>query len=491
MSAKIPSLRACIACCILTLSSLHAAKPPVVSTPALSTVEGSKPPVVSLSKPNIILILADDLGYGDLGCYGANYPTPALDQMAAEGFRSTDMISAANVCSPSRSALLTGRYPMRNGHPYYRSDYHTKSGGCYGLHPDEITLAELLKPAGYRSFAVGKWHLGFEMEGAHPMDAGFDTYYGLPHNYGGKVHATARALIRDHEVLSMKVPFQKITPSYNEEVVKFINEHPKDPSTGSGQGQPFFIYMAHQIAHSPVLPNKAFMKKSKKAKYAAFVSELDDSVGQMLQALRDNDLEENTLVIFLADNGQAGSGTAGPLSGSKYTTMEGGHRVAGIFRWTGTIPAGQVSDTTLSSMDIFPLVADLAGVELPTDRKIDGANIRDILMGASDESPHEYLYYYNGLNLQAVRKGKWKLHLPRTLEDLPYWGKAGKARRFITLDEPFLVNLETDIAEMHNVAANNPEVVTTLLKEASRIRAELGEVGQQGADQRPGWPAVN
>lgn len=434
------------------------------------------------SKPNIIVIFADDLGYGDLGCYGAKYPTPALDQMAAEGFRSTDMISAANVCSPSRSALLTGRYPMRNGHPFYRSDYHTKSGGVYGLHPDEITIAELLKPAGYRSFAVGKWHLGFEMEGAHPLDVGFDSYYGLPHNYGGKVHATARALIRDREVLSMKVPFQKVTPSYNREVVKFINEHPKD--------QPFFIYMAHQIAHSPILPNKAFLKKTKQGKYAAFVTELDDSVGQMLQALRDNGLEENTLVIFLADNGPTDAGSAGALSGSKYTTMEGGHRVAGIFRWKGTIPAGQVSDATLSSMDIFPLLADLAGVDLPTDRKIDGANIREILMGESYESPHEYLYYYNGLNLQAVRKGKWKLHLPRTLHDQPYWGKAGEARRFVTLDEPFLVDLETDIAEMHNVAGNNPEVVATLLGEAKRIRAELGEVGQQGADQRPGWPPV-
>ncbi|MEP2777193.1 MAG: sulfatase [Luteolibacter sp.] len=438
---------------------------------------------VESPKPNIIVILADDLGYGDLGCYGAEYSTPAIDKMAEEGFRSTDMIVAANVCSPSRSAILTGRYPMRNGHPFYRSDYTTKSGEFYGLHPDEITLAELLKPAGYRSFAVGKWHLGFDTEGSHPMDAGFDTYYGLPHNYGGKEHPTSNALVRDREILEEKIQFQKLTPGYNREVVKFIEEQPKD--------QPFFIYMSHQIAHSPILPSKPFLKKTKHGKYADFVTELDDSVGQVLQALRDNGLEENTLVIFLADNGPTGKGSAGPLAGSKYTTMEGGHRVAGIFLWKGTIPAGQVSDVTLSSMDIFPLVADLAGVELPSDRKIDGANIRNVLMGESGDSPHEYLYYYNGLNLQAVRKGKWKLHLPRTLKDLPYWGKVGKGHRFITLDEPFLVDLEADIGEKHNVAANNPEVVATLLKEAEHIRAELGEVGQKGSDQRPGWPAVN
>ncbi|MGJ8644428.1 MAG: sulfatase family protein [Luteolibacter sp.] len=437
---------------------------------------------VESAKLNIVVILADDLGYGDLGCYGAKYKTPAIDQLAAEGFRSTDMIVAANVCSPSRSAILTGRYPMRNGHPFYRSDYTTKSGGFYALHPDEITLAELLKPAGYRSLAVGKWHLGFDTEGSHPMDAGFDTYYGLPHNYSGSSHPTNKALVRDREILQKKIPFQELTPGYNREVVKFIEEQPK--------GQPFFIYMAHQIAHSPVKPGKPFLGKTKKGKYADFVTELDDSVGQMLQALRDNDLEENTLVIFLSDNGQAGNGSAGPLAGGKYTTMEGGHRVAGIFRWKGTIPAGQVSDVTLSSMDIFPLLADLAGVGLPGDRKIDGANIRNVLMGESEEAPHEYLYYYNGLNLQAVRKGKWKLHLPRTKEDLPYWTNAGKGHYFTTLDEPFLADLESDIGEEHNVAASNPEVVATLLKEAEHIRAELGEVGQKGSDQRPGWPPV-
>ncbi|MGJ8673444.1 sulfatase family protein [Rubritalea sp.] len=458
----------------------------LMATFSVSNAQESSKPVTATSqtaKPNIILILADDLGYAELSCYGAPYKTPALDQLAAEGFRSTDMIVPANVCSPSRSALLTGRHPMRNGHPIYRSNYYKKAGGFYGLHPDEITIAELLKPAGYRTFAVGKWHLGFDIEGSHPLDAGFDSYYGQPHNYGGKFHNNSTWLLRDHEAEEKKVPFQKLTESYNREVVKFIEEQPKD--------QPFFIYMSHQIAHSPVLPSKAFKGRTKLGKQADFVTELDDSVGQVLEALRKNDLEKNTLVIFLADNGPTADRFDTPLAGCKYTTMEGGHRVPSIFRWKGKIPAGQVSETTLSSMDIFPLIADLAGVELPNDRKIDGKNIQDILLGETEESPHEFLYYYNAHNLQAVRKGKWKLHLPRTEKDQPYWAAAGKGRRFLTLDQPFLVDLDADIGEMHNVAAQNPEVVATLIQQAERTRTELGEVGKPGSDQRPGWPKAS
>ncbi len=432
-------------------------------------------------QPNIVVIFADDLGYSDLGCYGAKYPTPSLDQMAAEGFRSTDMNVPANVCSPSRSALLTGRYPMRNGHPYFQTNYHSKqqSKGTYGLHPDELTIAELLKPAGYRTFAVGKWHLGFDKEGSHPTDAGFDSYFGLPYNYSKGRGKRNMSIYRDRKLETAKVPFPAITRQYNEEVVKFIGEQTKD--------QPFFIYMAHQIAHSPILPSPPFKGKSKKGKYADFVTELDDSVGQVLQALRDNDLDEKTLVVFLADNGPTGPGSAKPLKGGKYTTMEGGHRVPAIFRWPGKIPAGQVSGTTISSMNLLPLFCQMAGAKVPIDRTMDGKDIFDVLLGQSDESPHEFLYYYNGLNLQAVRKGKWKLHVPRSIEDQPYWGKNNRGG-FAKLEENFLVNMETDIGEQSNVAADHPKVVAMLLKEANRVREELGEVGQSGSDQRPPWP---
>jgi len=433
-------------------------------------------------QPNIVVILADDLGYGDLGCYGSiKNPTPRIDQMAAEGFRATDFNVPANVCSPSRSALLTGRYPMRNGHPIYRANYYSKAYGYYALHPDELTIAEVLKPAGYHSFMIGKWHLGFDTEGAHPMDQGFDQYWGHPHNWSGSDFITSKALVRDRVIEHKNVPFTQMTPTYNQEFIKFIEEQPKD--------RPFFVYMSHQIAHSPVLPSKKFQGKTKKGKYADFVNELDHSVGVVLDTLKENGFGDNTLVVFLADNGHTGMGTSKPLSAGKYTTMEGGHRVPGIFWWPGTIPAQQVSQTTISSMDILPLVAELAGAPLPSDRTFDGHNIKDLLLGEKQSSKHEFLYYYNAHTLQAVRKGKWKLHLPRTQEEQPYWGKAAKGHYFYTLDKPFLVNLDEDIAEKTNVAAQHPEVVEMLLSAATEIQKELGGFKSIGSDQRPGWPA--
>lgn len=433
------------------------------------------------TKPNIVVILADDLGYGDLGCYGAKYATPVIDKMAAEGFRATDFFVPANVCSPSRAALLTGRYPMRNGHPFYLNE-----SSNFGLDPEELTIPELLKPAGYRTLAIGKWHLGLEFDGSHPLDVGFDKFLGLRSNYGTKKSkknpdGNSDTLFRGREVETEKVKFQTLTTSFTDEVVDFISDE---------SDQPFFIYMAHVIAHTPILPSKQFKGVSKQGVYGDYVSELDHSVGRVLKAIKDAGQEENTLVVFLADNGATPSGSNAALSGGKYNTMEGGHRVPGIFRWPGHIPAGQVSDTTISSMDLLPLFCDLAGVEVPSDRKLDGSNIIGILKGETKESPHEILYYYNGLNLQAVRKGKWKLHLPRTEKDQPYWANAKSGRRFITLEEPFLVDLYSDIGEDKNVASQNPEVVAMLLKEADRIRFELGDVGKTGSDQRLGWPPV-
>lgn len=425
--------------------------------------------------PNIVVIFADDLGYSDLGCYGGEFPTPVLDKMAEEGFRSTDCIVPANICSPSRAALLTGRYPMRNGHPFYR---HAR--GTYGLHPDEITIPELLRTAGYRSLAVGKWHLGFHKKGSHPLDAGFDEYVGYPHNYLDTVGKADRTIYRDRKKEQENVAIEVVTPFYNNEVVRFI-EREKDG--------PFFIYMAHQIAHTPIRPNEAFKGSTKKGPVADFIAELDDSVGQVLRALREADLDRNTLVVFLGDNGPAGQRPVVQLSGMKFNTMEGGHRVPCIFRWTGKIPAGHVSNTTISSMDFLPLFCELAGVDVPTDRTIDGRNIRDVLLGKTSESPHEFLYYYNGHNLQAVRMGKWKLHLPRTKKDQPYWGNGGKGSYFFfELDEPFLVDLEADILEKENVASQHPEVLAALSQEAERIRDELGDVRRVGTDQRLGWP---
>ncbi|QDU88852.1 Arylsulfatase [Pirellulimonas nuda] len=437
---------------------------------------GLAQPLLAAEKPNFVIIFADDLGYGDISCYGpTGVETPHIDGLASAGFRSTDFFIPANVCSPSRAALLTGRYPMRCGVPVARHETEPKYKN-YGLMSEEITIPELLKSAGYRSLMVGKWHLGMEIAGSHPLDAGFDEHLGIPSNYGKARGANFDTLYRGKQVEQRHVPLEELTKRYTDEVVAFIKRQ-KD--------QPFFVYFSHHIVHSPLQPRKEFIGTSPKGKYGDFIKELDHSTGRVLQALRDAGVEDNTLVVFASDNGPTIAGSAGGLNGGKYCTMEGGHRVPGIFRWPGAIPSGQVSDVTISSMDLLPLFCELAGVEQPRDRKIDGKEILPILKGASSNSPHEVLYYYNGTNLQAVREGDWKLHLPRTVNDQPFWSKKPiKKRGFVTLDRLRLFNLKSDVGEKHDVSDRHPEVVARLQRHAEAVRAELGDVRTTGADQR-------
>lgn len=427
-------------------------------------------------KPNFVIIFADDLGYGDISCYNPKAAaTPNLDQLATEGFRSTDFFIPANVCSPSRAALLTGRYPMRCGMPVARNEGHPKYKD-YGFAPEEITIPELLNPAGYRSLMVGKWHLGMEIEGSHPLDAGFDEYLGIPSNYEKKRGVNHSTLYHGREVEEKNLPFQALTKRYTDEAVKFIEDR---------KGEPFLLYFSHHIPHTPHLPRKEFAGSSGKGKYGDVIKELDHSTGRIMKALADAGIDDNTLVVFTSDNGPGNAGSAGALSGGKFGTMEGGHRVPGIFRWPGHIPAGKVSDVTMTSMDLLPLFCGLAGVDLTGDRKIDGVDIFPILIGNETESPHQFLYYYNGTNLQAIREGEWKLHLPRTPQDQPFWNKKqAKGKLFVTLEENALFNLSEDIGEEQNVAAGNPEVVARLLGQAEKIRTELGDVKVQGSDQR-------
>lgn len=428
-------------------------------------------------QPNFVVIFADDLGYGDISCYSPmGVKTPQLDALAAEGFRSTDFFVPANVCSPSRAALLTGRYPMRCGIPVARNENLPKYKN-YGFARDEITIPELLKSAGYHSLMVGKWHLGMEIEGSHPIDAGFDEYLGIPSNYESKRGGNYDTLYRGKQVEQRHVPCEELTQRYTEGVLEFINRQ-KDG--------PFFIYVSHHIVHSPLLPSEDFVGTSQKGKYGDFIKELDHSTGRIMTAIREAGLGDRTLVVFTSDNGPARVGSTGGLNGGKYCTMEGGHRVPGIFHWPSKIPSGQVSNTTISSMDLLPLFSELAGVKQPSDRKIDGKNILPILLGSESESPHEFLYYYNGTNLQAVREGNWKLHLPRTVKDQPFWSKNPQHewKGFVTLKELRLFDLTKDPGEKHNVADRFPDVVTRLQKQAEIIRAELGDVRTIGTDQR-------
>ena len=429
--------------------------------------------------PNIIVIFTDDLGYGDIGCYGAKkIKTPAIDALATGGFRSTDFFVPANVCSPSRASLLTGRYPMRAGYPVATKP-HLPKYKKYGFAPEELTIPELLKPAGYRTLMVGKWHLGMNVEGSHPIDAGFDEYLGIPGNYDKKNRkGDSNTLYHNKTIETENVDGSTLTNLYTEKVVSFLKEPKKEP---------FFIYVSHHIVHTPYVPSKAFKGSSGKGVYGDFVQELDNSTQRIMDALKAANLDENTLVVFTSDNGPNFKGSTGGLSGGKYSTMEGGHRVPGIFYYPKHIPAGQVSNTLISSMDLVPLFCNLAGVALPKDRKIDGKNIMDILTNKSQKSPHEYTYYYNGTNLQAIRKGDWKLHLPRTKADQPFWSKKENKKvdkGFVTLDKNVLFNLKNDIGEKTDVAYQHPDVVAMLLKQAELIRADLGDVNVVGTDMR-------
>lgn len=427
--------------------------------------------------PNFVVIFADDLGYGDLSCYASDgVATPHIDSLAEEGFRCTDFFVPANVCSPSRASLLTGRYPMRCGMPVARIETPGSKYKDYGLAPEELTIPELLEPAGYRSLMVGKWHLGMEVNGCDPIDAGFDEHLGIPSNYGKRRGPNYNTLYRGKEIEQKNVRCEELTKLYTDEVVSFI-EREKD--------EPFFIYVSHHIVHTPLLPSKDFVGSSTKGKYGDFIKELDHSTGRIMKAIREAGIDDNTLVVFTSDNGPTGAGSTGGLNGGKYCTMEGGHRVPGIFRWPKKIPSGQLSDTTLTSMDLLPLFCGLAGVQLPEDRKIDGKDILSVLKGQDSESPHKFLYYYNGTNLQAVREGEWKLHIPRTAKEQPFWCKkrSGK-RKFVQLADYQLFNLKDDIGETKNVASGNLEVVKRLKLEAEKIRTELGDVRTKGTDQR-------
>ena len=452
----------------------------------------------AVAKPNVLVIYVDDVGYNDIGCYDAQDPaieTPNIDQMAKEGIRFTDWISASNTCAPSRGALLTGRYPTRNGVAAGQNstgvfgDDHVLNSG---LHVSEYTMAELLKDVGYNTAMYGKSHLGFAPS-MFPLTFGFDEYYGSMSNFpiGG-----ACPIWENDTMISRGEKFQDTHIELTNRSIAFMKKSKKEK-------KPFFIYLSHYLAHGPWDPNRQFatdeewkifqnqpirghLQNGGDRIYPALIREMDWHVGQVLAALKELELDENTIVFFISDNGPwLPAGSAWPLGGSKYNTFEGGHRVPAIVRWPGTIPGNQISDKLMSSMDVFPTVAKLSGGKVPDDRVIDGKDVRAVLMGDKDAKGHDVLYYYGGYLLEAVRENNWKLHLPRKKENKVYWSKGKKLGGILDLEKPLLFDLSSDPTEKKDVAAKHPEVVKRLLAHAEKARAELGDWNRIGSDQKP------
>jgi arylsulfatase len=430
--------------------------------------------------PNLVVVLADDLGYGDLGCFGAKgWKTPHLDALAKEGIRFTSFYVAQPVCSASRTALLTGCYPNRLG-------IHGALGpkATHGISAGETTLAELCRAKGYATGMVGKWHLGHRPPFL-PTRHGFDSYYGLPYsNDMWPHHPEAPAgypnlpLIENDAVINPDVTAEvmaRLTSDYTARAVKFIS---------ANKDRPFFLYVAHTMVHVPLAVGERFKGSSAGGLYGDVVQEVDWSVGEIVKALKDNGVAENTLVIFTSDNGPWLSygnhgGSAGPLREGKGTCWEGGVREPFIARWPGQIPAGAVCTEPAMTIDILPTVAKLIGAD-PPRRRIDGKDIAPLLRAEPGaKCPHEaYYFYYNVNELHAVRSGKWKLILPhtyRTMKGQPP-GKDGKPGKYAPAKAgQELYDLEADVGETTDVAATNPDIVRRLLGYAEEARADLGD----------------
>ena len=427
-------------------------------------------PSADLPAPNLVIMVADDLGYGDLGCYGhPTIRTPNLDRMAAEGLKFTQYYGMP-VCTPSRAALLTGRLPIRSG--LNRVLFPNSTGGI----PDaEITLAEALKTRGYATMCVGKWHLG-HLPQFLPTRHGFDHYFGIPYSNdmdSPKVRYPPIPLMRDASIIEQPANQDTLTLRYTREAMRFIH----DQSASARQGHPFFLYVPYTFPHIPLHASKAFRGKSPRGLYGDVVEELDWSVGQILATIRDQGLAESTLVVFTSDNGpwlvkKQQGGSAGLLRDGKGTTWEGGVRVPCLAWWPGTITPGRVVQDLATAMDWFATGLDLAGAPVPADRPIDGFSLGSVLHGTRS-SPREFVYYYSDTKLMAVRRGPWKLHL-ETVEP------AADATKTRGHDLPQLFNLAIDPSERFNVATQNPEVV----------RQILADVAAHQRDLKPGKPQL-
>jgi arylsulfatase A len=448
---------------------------------SLAFAQGARRP------PNFVVIFCDDLGYGDLGSFGhPTIRTPHLDRMATEGQRWTSFYAADSVCTPSRSALLTGRLPIRTGmFSDTRRVLYPDSAG--GLPASELTIAELLKTRGYATAAIGKWHLGFQPQYL-PMKQGFDSYFGIP--YSNDMDTVVKfdsrteylnfmknpkreywnvPLMRNEQVIERPAEQTTLTERYTDEAIKFI---------GANRNRPFFLYLAHSMPHMPLFRSKAFANKSARGLYGDVIEELDANVGRVLDTLRQSNLDRNTLVVFTSDNGPWATfdeqgGSAGLLRGSKGGTYEGGMREPTIFWQPGTLKPGVVTEIG-STLDLLPTFCKLAGVPAPADRVLDGYDLTDVLHSRG-RSPRQTMFYWRGSKLHAVRHGSFKAHFITQSE---YGGEAA-----VTLATPELYNLDHDPSEKWNVAAKHPDVIAEIRRIAEAHIKAIPPV-QNHLDQR-------
>lgn len=399
-------------------------------------------------KPNVVLMICDDLGYGDPHCYGSNLPTPNLDSISERGLRFTHYNAAHPICSASRASLLTGRYGLR-----------MNTAGAFfpnsptGLSLDEKLLSNLFKESGYKTKAIGKWHLGDSVQYL-PSERGFDSFFGVPYS----IDMDPLPLLRDKTVLEANTDRTVLTPRYSDEAVKYIEE---------SNGYPFFLYLAFSYPHDPPMGSPRFRDKTGFGNHGDSIAEIDWSVGQVLHALERNGLVGDTLVIFTSDHGPWYQGSPGLLRGRKASTFEGGFRVPFLAQWPGVLEAGKVREEWVSGLDVLPTLAAICGLSLP-EKPLDGINMESVFYG-HEATPHKPVLYFcpmgnDGLDLHCIRKNQWKLRVAQANEGEIYINDSTtSARSSFWLQIPELYNVALDMAESYDVAHLHPEIVNELM----------------------------